>query len=85
MTMPTLDEVLALARKLSIADQQRLVSLLQPPKIEIKAGRRSPDSIPCLLCPVCSSDMVGMRRPKRRVDESREGCPAHGFHLAQRK
>ena len=29
---PTLDEVLDLARKLSIADQQRLVRLLKPPK-----------------------------------------------------
>jgi hypothetical protein len=32
MTEPTLDEVLELARKLSIADQQRLVRLLKPPK-----------------------------------------------------
>jgi len=32
MTTPTLEEVLELARKLSIADQQRLVRLLHPPK-----------------------------------------------------
>src|SRR5215813_4415603 len=32
MDNPTLDEVLELARKLSIADQQRLVRLLKPPK-----------------------------------------------------
>jgi hypothetical protein len=90
---PTLDEVLEMARRLSIADQQRLVRLLNPPKtieqlaeeqgvrpfnnagrkepggeknVEIKAGQRGSDSIPCLLCPVCSSDMVEMRRPKRR-------------------
>ncbi len=38
--------------------------------IEIKAGKRSPDSVPCLLCPVCSSDMVEMRRPKRQTLEN---------------
>src|SRR5262247_1713533 len=32
MTTPTLDEVLELARKLPIIDQQRLVRLLNPPK-----------------------------------------------------
>jgi hypothetical protein len=85
MTMPTLDEVLALARKLSIADQQRLVALLQPPKIEIKAGRRSPDSIPCLLCPVCSSDMVEMRRPKRRQIEGGAEELSIEFHCLMQK
>lgn len=32
MNTPTLDEVLALARQLSINDQRRLVRLLHPPK-----------------------------------------------------
>jgi hypothetical protein len=32
MTTPTLDEVLELAKRLTIADQQRLVRLLNPPK-----------------------------------------------------
>jgi len=32
MTTPTLDEVLELAKRLPIVDQQRLVRLLNPPK-----------------------------------------------------
>jgi hypothetical protein len=82
---PTLEEVLELARKLSIADQQRLVKLLHPPNIEIKAGRRGPGSVPCLLCPVCSSDRVEMRRPKRRhLDNGAEELSIE-FHCLTRK
>jgi hypothetical protein len=38
--------------------------------IEIKAGKRSPDSVPCLICPVCSSDDVEMIGPKRQTLEN---------------
>jgi hypothetical protein len=37
-------------------DEQRKGRATNEMNIEIKAGQRSPDSVPCLLCPVCSSD-----------------------------
>jgi hypothetical protein len=55
-----------------LAEEQRATPFNKAsrgPNIEIEAGQRSPDSLPCLLCPVCSSDMVEMRRPKRESHE----------------
>jgi len=84
MNTPTLDEVLKMARRLPIADQHRLIKSLQPPKI-VPLGRRGPDSVPCLVCPVCSSDMVEMRRPKRRVLENGAEELSIDFHCLMNK